>query len=460
MLSLSYKTVFSALLFLIFGLLAMGKAAEAVDFWYDDLTGTAGNQPIGWGDETQNGSYNAEIAFSYTFSYAAITRTASSNNGQVWSPLQNCDVDDYPIVEIEIARISSSATWQIGIRDSTEPLFWPLNSLTSETGTFAFNYKNETGWSADQSFYIFIKVDGGGGEFIEVDFVRICDVAVTPTYTNTMTFTETPTSTPSSTETPDWTSTMTPTLTPTPTASQTPTPTEIQTATETPSFSPTSTETVIWTSTHTPTATPTWTPDLNTSTYTPTATPTWTPDLNTSTHTPTATLTRTPDLNTSTHTPTATLTRTPDLNTSTHTPTVTPTSTSTEVVGTPTNTPMVSPVPTNTPMATATEIPPGVFDKNLEFIRVNRKTITPDGSMDRELEIYFRSQLSSHEIKVSIFNINGRRQAILEVAGNSPDYRANWQGNNESGQALPAGIYIYEIKAGDSAYRGAVVLAR
>jgi hypothetical protein len=110
-------------------------------------------------------------------------------------------------------------------------------------------------------------------------------------------------------------------------------------------------------------------------------------------------------------------------------------------------------------MATVTETPPEVFDKNLEFIRLNRKTITPDGSMDRELEIYFRSKLFSREIKISIFDINGRRQDVLEVMGNRPDYRANWKGNNELGQPLPTGIYIYEIKAGANAYRGAVVLA-
>ncbi len=412
----NYKAIFSAILILVFGLLATGKTVDALDFWYDDFVGTAGNQPIGWSDETEDSTFNAEIAFSFINSYAAITRTAEGTQGRVDSPLQSCNTNAYRWVEINVSRISSGTSWRINIQDNSTPSYWPLNSFTSETGTFAFNYRNVTGWSGNQNFYIYLEIVGAGGKFIEVDFVRICDDAVTPTYTNTMTFTPTPTFTPSSTETPDWTSTFT------------------------------------------PTATPTQTQEESTQTFTPTATPTQTQEESTQTFTPTATRTRTPDLNTSTCTPTATRTRTPDLNTPTSTPTAT--RTSTEVVGTPTNTPVVSPVPTNTPMATATEIPPGVFNKNLEFIRLNRKTITPDGSMDRELEIYFRSKLFSREIKISIFDINGRRQDILEVMGNRPDYRANWNGNNELGQPLPAGIYIYEIKAGDSAYRGAVVLAR
>ncbi|MCK5219141.1 hypothetical protein KAR10_06455, partial [bacterium] len=318
----------------------------------------------------------------------------------------------YPLVEIKVDQVSPATTWRVGIQGFTPQTSWDLNSLTSETGTFVFNYQDLPGLSGNEDFRVFIQVAGEAGKFIEVDFVRICDDAVIPTDTYTATSTITPSITPSSTQTLDMTSTMT------------------------------------------PTATPTWTQAVSTSTYTPTQTQ----DLNTRTFTPTVTPTQTQDLNTRTSTPTVTPTQTQDLNTRTSTPTVT--STPTEIVGTPTNTPIVSPVPTNTPRATATDIPPAVFDKNLEFIHLNRKTFTPDGSMDRELVISFRSKLPSGEIKISIFNINGRRRAILEVVGNRPDYRANWNGDNESGQPLPAGIYIYEIKAGDSAYRGAVVLAR
>ena len=450
-----YKAVFSAILILLLSLLATGKNAEAGDFWRDDLSGTSGEQPGGWRDESNNDEFNAEIAFSYTTSCAAITRTAEGVQGHVWSPLQNCDVDSYPLVEIKVDQVSPATTWRVGIQGFTPQTSWDLNSLTSETGTFVFNYQDLPGLSGNEDFRVFIQVAGEAGKFIEVDFVRICDDAVIPTDTYTATSTITPSITPSSTQTLDMTSTMTPTATPTwtqavSTSTYTPTATQdVSTSTHTPTATPTQD---VSTSTHTPTATPTQ--DVSTSTHTPTQTQ----DLNTRTFTPTVTPTQTQDLNTRTSTPTVTPTQTQDLNTRTSTPTVT--STPTEIVGTPTNTPIVSPVPTNTPRATATDIPPAVFDKNLEFIHLNRKTFTPDGSMDRELVISFRSKLPSGEIKISIFNINGRRRAILEVVGNRPDYRANWNGDNESGQPLPAGIYIYEIKAGDSAYRGAVVLAR
>jgi len=96
----------------------------------------------------------------------------------------------------------------------------------------------------------------------------------------------------------------------------------------------------------------------------------------------------------------------------------------------------------------------------LVSIQLNTKTFTPDGAVNRELVISFQSDRPAQDIKVSIYTVNGRRQIELQPEGVTPDYIVRWNGEDDSGKKLPAGIYIYQIEAGESAYRGVVVLAR
>jgi hypothetical protein len=101
---------------------------------------------------------------------------------------------------------------------------------------------------------------------------------------------------------------------------------------------------------------------------------------------------------------------------------------------------------------------PGPSD--LSDVRVAHKIFTPGGGAFRFLQITCRSRLAPGEIQVTLFDQQGRKVAAPPARTSGPDILIAWDGRREGGEDAPAGIYIYEIKAGAAAYRGAVVLAR
>jgi hypothetical protein len=142
----------------------------------DHFIGTAGAQPTNWWDYTQNPAVQAEIAYSYTPSYAAITVTAGNNYGYVLSPNITCNVDTYPSVLVIVSGISPSTTWRLGIQEQASPwAFANLNTSSSDTGTFIFNYRDLMGWAGTgtHTFSLELTVEGLGGSYIEVDEVRV-----------------------------------------------------------------------------------------------------------------------------------------------------------------------------------------------------------------------------------------------------------------------------------------------
>lgn len=198
-----------------------------------------------------------------------------------------------------------------------------------------------------------------------------------------------------------WTMTPTPTLTPSPTPSRTPTPTATRTPTRTPTL----------TSTPTPTDTPCgWPSDTCTFTFTFTPTATWTP-----TSTPTVTDSFTPSF-----TPTSTYTFTPSF-----TPTLTPTPT-----------PSFTPTPTFTPTASPT---PGS-----SFYTQAWPNVT-----DGKAPILFMVNLTSpDQINLSIYDLAGERVYSASAQGNLGWSVLPWSVQNQSGNPLASGLYLYYIRAG------------
>ncbi len=236
---------------------------------------------------------------------------------------------------------------------------------------------------------------------------------ITPTSTNTFTNTYTPS--PTSTPTP----TFTPTLTPTPTITNTPTPTDSTSATPTPSPTLTPTPTPSLTFTKTPTNTPSPTPTL-----TPTPTPTNSPSA-----TPTPTFTFTPSL-----TPTPTFSFTP-----TFTPSVTPTPTPT-FSPTPTFTPTFtfSPFPTFTPTTFCElHIWPLPFDPNRAVGGVLKISCLPAGAA------------------VAFYTLSGEWVRQVEETNGM----ATWNGKNQNGAAVSAGVYFYVIQLNGQVFQtGKIIL--
>lgn len=175
-------------LLLIIGLLLLPVCVQAAtDYWFEGFDGLAGAQPAGWRDETNDNTFNAEIACSYTSSWAAITRTAESTYGKVLSAIQNPDVALYPSVEVVVTSVSASATWRLGIQEE-EGSFQhrDLSGPQTGPGTFSYNYAAAFGWtSGTHALSVELILEGNTTTAIEVDSVRI-STAPTPTPTPTV----------------------------------------------------------------------------------------------------------------------------------------------------------------------------------------------------------------------------------------------------------------------------------
>ncbi|MGD0565994.1 MAG: FlgD immunoglobulin-like domain containing protein, partial [Candidatus Goldiibacteriota bacterium] len=321
-------------------------------------------------------------------------------------------------------------------------------------------------------------------------------VTDTPTFTYTATDTPTFTSTDTSTFTPTYTATDTPTNT---VSSNTPTdtPTFTQTFTATPTYTATQTYTSTYTNTYTATATPTYTSTptftptytvtftftdtpVDSPTDTPTATPTFTASPTftaTATDTPTYTQSNTPTATptfTASPTQSATRTNTPTYtqsNTETSTPTYTATTTATYTfTATPTYTPSFTATDTQTFTSTFTATP--TFTQTFTYTMT--PTITPTPAPYPyllEIDAYNEAGEKVRTIGTSSVSglltsvttiINGASSSIFVpgpgssvqfdfVNMTSPSQPAagqvifSWDGESDSGQVLPPGIYYIKI---------------
>jgi hypothetical protein len=198
------------------------------NIWIDEFEGTYGVQPTNWEDATQKASQRAEIEYSATYSYAAITRTTNNQTGEVISTIISCDVSIFTHLEINVPAISAGNTWKIAVQESGGPT--DLNTYTSATGTILLDYATATGWTGIHNFEIHIYMDkGNAGDWMEIDWVRVCvdgsvhgaamhKMEAPPTSTFTYTATPTVTATAVATNGPVAnTATFTSTITPSPT---------------------------------------------------------------------------------------------------------------------------------------------------------------------------------------------------------------------------------------------------
>ncbi len=273
----------------------------------------------------------------------------------------------------------------------------------------------------------------------------------TPTQSPTFTSTTTPTDSPSntSTSTPTATATNTTTNSPSDTATTTPTNTASSTPTlsptNTPSDTPTSTATI--TATDTPTPTGTLTP-INTATNTATFTAT-----NSPINSPTFTITSTPT-NSTTDTPTWTATNT---TTATLTGTVSNSPTST-VIATQTNTPTnsITPTPvvsfTETPTASSTPtaaetstVTPTPTSSPLPGAPTPSWSVRPTISHGGEPIDWQVVLTSSSEITLSLYDVAGELIYKTSIQGNVGSNNISWDLQNQSGQKVTEGLYIYFI---------------
>jgi hypothetical protein len=160
------------------------------DFWSDHfLGGTPGQQPAGWVDETTETGFDLEISYSAVNSFAALTRPAGAEGwGKVLTTDKTVDVGQYPWLQVVVSGLSGGAQWRVGIQEKGgSNRLWYLNSASSATGTFDFNYAALTLGSGVHTFAVELVLIGDSPATVTVDLVQIYMLGVPPTPTITPT---------------------------------------------------------------------------------------------------------------------------------------------------------------------------------------------------------------------------------------------------------------------------------
>jgi len=185
------------------------------NFWLEHFLGEGGTKVSGWTDAGDDPSCNARIQYSYTDSWGILTRTQDGAWGKAIAPAVQVNTWLYPKVEINVAKLSPSATWKVGLQETEGAWrYWDLNTSCGETGTFKFDYRQITGFHGVHRFAVVVVIEGNPGEFLEMGHVRIYKKGRPFTPTVTPTVTTTPSVTPTATVTATATVTSTSTATP------------------------------------------------------------------------------------------------------------------------------------------------------------------------------------------------------------------------------------------------------
>ncbi|MBI4349925.1 MAG: gliding motility-associated C-terminal domain-containing protein [Elusimicrobia bacterium] len=92
---------------------------------------------------------------------------------------------------------------------------------------------------------------------------------------------------------------------------------------------------------------------------------------------------------------------------------------------------------------------------------VPRKTFTPngDGVWD-EFNILYENPEGLVIGSAKVYDLSGAEIASLKAGTYNSEASLGWDGRRSGGEKAPAGIYVYQFKAGSKYYNGTVVLAR
>lgn len=95
----------------------------------------------------------------------------------------------------------------------------------------------------------------------------------------------------------------------------------------------------------------------------------------------------------------------------------------------------------------------------INLTEVAPRIVTPNGDLRNDVVFFrFDDTLTGLPIENAIMDINGAKVAGLHM--DSSETSLMWDGKDDAGRSLPAGIYIYSIKIGKNLVSGTIVLAR
>lgn len=96
---------------------------------------------------------------------------------------------------------------------------------------------------------------------------------------------------------------------------------------------------------------------------------------------------------------------------------------------------------------------------NLTMTDVAPRIITPNDDRRNDVVFFrFDSSITGIPLTAEIFDITGAKVSGMTLDTFNPGLK--WDGKDDSGKVVPAGIYIYSIKIGQKNATGTVVVAR
>lgn len=109
-----------------------------------------------------------------------------------------------------------------------------------------------------------------------------------------------------------------------------------------------------------------------------------------------------------------------------------------------------------------TPLPSGAGAQSLGGVTLTEvvpRVVTPNGDLLNDVIFFkFDDTVSGLPIESEVYDIQGAKVSDLTL--NSNETALLWNGKDDSGRAVPSGIYIYSIKLGGRQATGTVVVAR
>ncbi len=96
----------------------------------------------------------------------------------------------------------------------------------------------------------------------------------------------------------------------------------------------------------------------------------------------------------------------------------------------------------------------------INLTNVTPRIITPNGdALNDVVFFHFDDVLSGLPVESAVFDVHGAKVGGLRLDPND-DTLLTWDGRDQSGHVMPAGIYVYMIEIGKNRATGTVVVAR
>ncbi|MEW6517228.1 MAG: hypothetical protein AB1439_10040 [candidate division FCPU426 bacterium] len=145
-----------------------------------------GDQPSKWQDRTQNPAFSSEITYDSISSFAVVSPTADTIEQFKIIRSENitCDTTFYDTLEIRVPDIyyPAATQWTIGLHEGGYANYFSLHKPSGATGTFAFDFLRDLGWSGIKTFYIEARVTADPSDYFKMDYVRVFHNATDKVY--------------------------------------------------------------------------------------------------------------------------------------------------------------------------------------------------------------------------------------------------------------------------------------